>query len=149
MQDSISFMVIACCGERLLKQHRPLIRQPWGHGHGLIQVPAAVGVNLHVHGPGPAFQFLNRGLHQLAIMVQALGAAEFQLDAAGMHLVKPLPQALPHRRHGAEANGHAGGPTALPIQAPETPKGLSQGLAPPVPERQVHPTAGWGGKGLK
>ena len=75
-------------------------------------------------------------------MVQALWAAEFELDPGGRELLPPAIQSLQHRRHCAQSEGDASGNLPLTIESPQTPQRLPKVLAPPIPASQINSTAG-------
>ena len=133
-------------GQGLLHQRHALGTEPAEHRPGLLQAPAAVGIHLQLAGHPMALeaplQRLGHRPHQGPVVVQALRAAELELDAAGGQLAPPALQPLQHRRLAAQAQGDAGGDDGAAIEAPEPPQRLTQPLPPPVVQGQIDGAAG-------
>ena len=75
-------------------------------------------------------------------MVEAIGAAELELDPGGWQLLPPALKPGKDRRNLPQAQGHAGGNTRSWIQTPELPQRRPQPLAPPIVQGQIQAAPG-------
>ena len=75
-------------------------------------------------------------------MLQAIGAAQLELDPGRRKQRPPALQTLQNSGNGRKTEGDAGGHRPFTIESPKGPERLTQVLTPPIPERQINGAAG-------